>query len=204
MFRRFSFSRIWSSAQDHALLDLLLNLVGFLIFTWQNLSGGNDLYWRCTSFEKTFRRGRPLNILKAFRRGRPYDIIKAESYRCILKYVTYVYWNVFCKIRRDTFATYWNRKLKMNAQIDYTCILNNILQYVGDIFKYTYHMRNVVTTYSSITQVLKQYTASPRKIRVGIPTHSRHIQDYSCIYRCCSDIMQRPKKLFWACQHMHA
>jgi len=29
MFRRFLFSRIWSSAQDHALLVLLLNLVGF-------------------------------------------------------------------------------------------------------------------------------------------------------------------------------
>jgi len=28
-----------------------------------NLSGGNDLYWRCTSFENAFRRGRPLNFL---------------------------------------------------------------------------------------------------------------------------------------------
>ena len=35
----------------------------FWISTWQNLWGGNDLYWRCTSFEKAFRRGRPLNIL---------------------------------------------------------------------------------------------------------------------------------------------
>ena len=63
VFRRFWFSRIWSSTQDHALLVKLLNLVGFFISTWQNLSGGNDLYWRCTSFEKAFRRGRPLNIL---------------------------------------------------------------------------------------------------------------------------------------------
>ena len=63
MFRRFYFSRIWSSAQDHAVLVLLLNLVGVFISTWQNLSGANDLYWRCTSFEKAFRRGRPLNIL---------------------------------------------------------------------------------------------------------------------------------------------
>ena len=29
----------------------------------RNLSGGNALYWRCTRFEKAFRRGRPLNIL---------------------------------------------------------------------------------------------------------------------------------------------
>ena len=29
----------------------------------RNLSLSNDLYWRCTSFEKAFRRGRPLNIL---------------------------------------------------------------------------------------------------------------------------------------------
>ena len=63
IFRRFLFSRIWSSAQDYALLDLLLNPVVFWISTWQNLSGENDLYWRCTSFEKAFRRGRPLNIL---------------------------------------------------------------------------------------------------------------------------------------------
>jgi len=52
MFRRFLFSRIWSSAQDHALLVLLLNLVGFFMSRWQNLPVGNDLYWRCTSFEK--------------------------------------------------------------------------------------------------------------------------------------------------------
>jgi len=29
----------------------------------RNLSGGNDLYWRCTRFEKAFWQGRPLNIL---------------------------------------------------------------------------------------------------------------------------------------------
>jgi hypothetical protein len=29
----------------------------------RNLSGGNDLYWRCTSFEQAFPRGRPLNIV---------------------------------------------------------------------------------------------------------------------------------------------
>ena len=32
-----------------------------LISDW--MSFGNDLYWRCTRFEKAFRRGRPLNIL---------------------------------------------------------------------------------------------------------------------------------------------
>jgi len=63
MFRRFLFSRIWSSAQKYAVLGVLLNPVVFLISTWQNLSGGNDLYWRCTSFEKAVRRGQPLNIL---------------------------------------------------------------------------------------------------------------------------------------------
>jgi len=42
-FRIFLFSRIWSSAQDHAILVLLLNLVGFVISIWQNLSCGNDL-----------------------------------------------------------------------------------------------------------------------------------------------------------------
>ena len=29
----------------------------------RNLSGENDLYWRCTSFEKAFRWGRPFNLL---------------------------------------------------------------------------------------------------------------------------------------------
>jgi len=70
MFRRFLFSRIWSSAQDYASLGLLLNPIVFWISTWQNLSGGNDLYWRCTSFEKAFRRGRPLNIYMIHRGGR--------------------------------------------------------------------------------------------------------------------------------------
>jgi len=41
MFRKFLFSRIWSSAQDYAVLGLLLNPVVFWISTWQNLSGGN-------------------------------------------------------------------------------------------------------------------------------------------------------------------
>jgi len=49
IFRGFLFSRIWSSAQDYAVLGLLLNPVMFLISIWQNLSNRNNLYWRCTS-----------------------------------------------------------------------------------------------------------------------------------------------------------
>jgi len=62
IFRRFLFSRIWSSAQDHALLVLLLNLVGFFISTRPRWSGGNDLYHSCTNFERTSRGCQPLNI----------------------------------------------------------------------------------------------------------------------------------------------
>ena len=66
MFRRFWFSRIWSSAQDHAVLVLLLNLVGFFISTWPRWSGGNVLYHSCTSFEGASRGGQPLNIFTWF------------------------------------------------------------------------------------------------------------------------------------------
>ena len=41
MFWRFLFSRIWSSSQDHAVLVLLLNLVGFFISTWPMVR------WKC-------------------------------------------------------------------------------------------------------------------------------------------------------------
>jgi len=70
MFRRFLLSRNWSSAQDHAVLVLLLNLVGFFISTWPRWSGGksvgNDLYHSCTSFEGASRGGQPLNIFTWF------------------------------------------------------------------------------------------------------------------------------------------
>jgi len=66
MFRRFLFSRIWSSAQDHALLVLLLNLVGFFISSRPRWSGGNDLYHSCTSFEGAFWGGQPLNTFTWF------------------------------------------------------------------------------------------------------------------------------------------
>jgi len=60
MFQRFLFSNIWSSAQDHALLVLLLNLAGFFIFTRPRWSGGNDVRHCCTSFKGASRGGQPL------------------------------------------------------------------------------------------------------------------------------------------------
>jgi len=60
------FSRIWSSAQDHAVLVLLINLVGFFISTRSIWSGGNDFYHSCTSFEGASRGGQPLNIFSWF------------------------------------------------------------------------------------------------------------------------------------------
>jgi len=47
IFRRFLFFRIWSSAQDYALMDLVLNPVVIWISTWQNVSVWNDLYQSC-------------------------------------------------------------------------------------------------------------------------------------------------------------
>jgi len=69
MFRRFLLSRIWSSAQDHAVLVLLLNLVGFFISTWPRWSGGNILYHSCTSFEGASRGGPALKYLYMIHRG---------------------------------------------------------------------------------------------------------------------------------------
>ena len=66
MFPRFLFYRIWSSAQDHAVLVLLHNLVGFFISARPRWSGGNDLYHSCTTFEGAFRGGQPLNIFTWF------------------------------------------------------------------------------------------------------------------------------------------
>jgi len=56
----------WSSAQDHAKLILLLNIVGFSIFIWPRWSAGNVLYHSCTSFEGASRGGQPLNIFTWF------------------------------------------------------------------------------------------------------------------------------------------
>jgi len=66
MFRRFLFFRIWSSAQDHSVLVLLLNLVGFFISAWPRWSRGNVLYHSCTSFEGASLGGQPLNIFTWF------------------------------------------------------------------------------------------------------------------------------------------
>ena len=64
--------KIGFSAQDHAVLLILLNIVGFFISARQmlassfppgrNLPGGNDLYHSCTSIEEASWRGHPLNI----------------------------------------------------------------------------------------------------------------------------------------------
>jgi len=49
-------SRIWSSAQDCAILFLFLNMVEWLISTWSIWSGGNILYQSCTSSQRANRR----------------------------------------------------------------------------------------------------------------------------------------------------
>ena len=60
------FSRIWFSAQYHIVLVLLLNLVGFFIFTPPKWSGGNVLYHWGTSFEGASRGDQPFNIIAWF------------------------------------------------------------------------------------------------------------------------------------------
>ena len=59
-------SRIWSSAQDCAVLVLFLNIVEWLISTRSIWSGGNVLYQTYTSPERANRRGWPLNIFSWF------------------------------------------------------------------------------------------------------------------------------------------
>jgi len=60
------FSRIWSSAQNHTVLVLLLNLVGFFISIRPRWSFWNVLYHCCTSFEGASRGGEPLIIFTWF------------------------------------------------------------------------------------------------------------------------------------------
>ena len=60
------FSRIWSSAQDHAILVVLLNLVGCFISVRPKRAGGNVLHLWGTSFEVACRGDQPLNILAWF------------------------------------------------------------------------------------------------------------------------------------------
>jgi len=55
-------TQIGFSAQDHAVLLLLLNIVGFFISARQNLPGGNNLYHSCTSIEGASWRDQPLNF----------------------------------------------------------------------------------------------------------------------------------------------
>ena len=48
---------------------LFLNIFELLISTWQKWSCGNVLYQACTSSERAYRRGWPLNILTMIHRG---------------------------------------------------------------------------------------------------------------------------------------
>jgi len=58
-------TKILSSAQDHALLHLLINTFFFFI-SGRNLPVRNDLYHSCTSFEGASWSGQPLNIFTWF------------------------------------------------------------------------------------------------------------------------------------------
>ena len=79
LFRRFLFSRIWTSAQDHAVLVLLLNIVGFFIYTWPRWSGANVLYHSCTTFEEASREGQPLNFFTWFIGAGGYGTLNIEK-----------------------------------------------------------------------------------------------------------------------------
>jgi len=59
-------SKIWSSAQDYAVLVVLLNMVESFISAWPKRSGGNDLYQLGTSSQKANGRGWPFNIFEWF------------------------------------------------------------------------------------------------------------------------------------------
>jgi len=64
--RRIKGFKIWSSAKDYAVLNLLLKTVGMLNSTWPIWSRGNVLYEPCTSSQEAYWRGRPLNIFAWF------------------------------------------------------------------------------------------------------------------------------------------
>ena len=72
-FRRIKGLKIWSSAKDHALLDLLLNIVESFISYWSTWSARNVVYEPCTSSQETYRRGWPLNIFAWFIRAGGYN-----------------------------------------------------------------------------------------------------------------------------------
>jgi len=59
-------SRIWSSTQDHAVLDLLLNMVDLFISAWSIWSGRIFLYQLGTSSERAHVRGWHLIIFTWF------------------------------------------------------------------------------------------------------------------------------------------
>jgi len=64
--RRIRCFKIWSSAQDYAVLALFLNIVETFISDWPKWSGGNDLYKLGTSSKKRSQLGWPLNIFTRF------------------------------------------------------------------------------------------------------------------------------------------
>jgi len=53
------YSRIWSSAHDFAVLDLLLNMIKSMISAWSIWPGRNDLYQLGTSFKRANQRADP-------------------------------------------------------------------------------------------------------------------------------------------------
>ena len=97
MFRRFLFSKIWSSAQDHALLDVLLNLVGLFISARPRWSCGNDLYHSCTSFEGASRGGQSLNIFTWFigANGIGLEAYSMPSWWCCKDFFNFEYLDFF-------------------------------------------------------------------------------------------------------------
>jgi len=88
------FSRIWSSAEYHVVLVLLLNLVGFFISTQPKWSGGNVLYKWGTSPEWASRGDQPLTIFAWFMGSGVYSNtheLSLHIYICILYIYTYVH-----------------------------------------------------------------------------------------------------------------
>jgi len=81
-------SRIRSSAQDYAVLGLLLNMVENFISAPPKWSCGHDLYHWGTSSQRTNRRGRPLNIGTRFIRSGGYVHIFIHTF-------IFVYMNLY-------------------------------------------------------------------------------------------------------------
>ena len=74
---------IWSSAQDYAVLDLLLNMVESfrVISNWLKCAGGNFLYQLVTSSGEAYRQGRHFDLFAWFigAGGHPYACVSRAS-----------------------------------------------------------------------------------------------------------------------------